>query len=111
MEGVGMYVDFLAQALEGWSDERPREELIEYVVACRADMLFLRHSDQVCAFAALASEIAYDRALMTLCAAEGIEVVATRFAHPSSERRRLEQELAARGIELVSIGRQEAGPW
>jgi hypothetical protein len=52
----------------------------------------------------LATNIEYDLALLGLCAARGIEGHPRRFDRPGEERRRLEEELAKRGIDLEELG-------
>jgi hypothetical protein len=53
------------------------------------------------AYATLAKEIAYDRALIKLSAAFNIDAKAADFVHPGVERGRLERELAARDVNLA----------
>jgi hypothetical protein len=50
--------------------------------------------------ASLAAEITYDRALIHLAAAHGIDVAPRNFCHPAIERERLEIELTRLGIDL-----------
>jgi len=51
---------------------------------------------------ALATEVAYDCALINLAAERGIDVSPHQFAHPRIARECLEGELAAYGIDLGS---------
>ena len=51
----------------------------------------------------LAREIGYDVALIELATQVGVETDPSRFEQPARERARLEQEFAARGIDLDTI--------
>jgi hypothetical protein len=50
----------------------------------------------------LANEVAYDRALIRLCVAIGIETNPDLFSYPRAERERLEQNLADAGLAIGS---------
>ena len=58
-------------------------------------------SEPISVYAAIAAEVAYDSALVQVCGKYGIETEPARFASPTTERQRLERELALRGIDLV----------
>ena len=81
--------------------------LIDDSLARRAEMLGVHHSAS--ASLALAAEVAYDRALISLCAERDINVVTSEFAHPRAERARLEGELARAGVDLSALARRGRG--
>ena len=56
----------------------------------------------------LALEIGYDVALIELAGTVGVQTDSTRFEQPERERERLEEELAALGIELDDSDDSEA---
>jgi hypothetical protein len=96
-----MYADLLASALADWVGLNGRE-LENYARACRDTVErpgaygAVRHSDL------LVAEVAYDRALVRLCEVRGIEVHASWFVEPAAARRRLEIDLAAAGLDLMT---------
>jgi hypothetical protein len=83
MERMTMYVDILSSALEGWVNELTGSALIDDSLGRRLQMLGIHHGAS--AFQALAAEVAYDRALISLCAEHRIEVVTSDFAHPQAD--------------------------
>ena len=96
---MSMYVEILSQAMAG--EEEPaqsRASLLDATCECRQQMLETRRRVDGTPEHRLAHEVAYDRALLRLCAALGIETVLGRFNRPLEERDRLEHELATRGI-------------
>jgi hypothetical protein len=101
-----MYVELLTTSLD--SDRASTisgDGLFETAIACRNRMLGSRVQTGNCGSAQrLAYEIAYDRALINLSAASGIDVGPERFAHPPEERTRLEQALAEEGVYLSAAG-------
>jgi hypothetical protein len=100
-----MYVDLLSAAMAGEEDEvTTPESLLSDAIACRARMLNVRGSNGLSAHGKLAQEVEYDRALINLCAASGVETDPVRFADPQGERARLELELATIGHELAGTG-------
>ncbi len=101
-----MYVALLLTALDDWNEDLSDDALIEYVLACREEMLGALPRRGEGTYSALASEIAYDRALIKLCEAHDLEVVAANFAHPKEERAHLEFELGAAGYDLNSLARR-----
>jgi hypothetical protein len=103
-----MYVDILSSALGSWVDELTDSSLVEYTLTCRAEMLGAGPHRGDTAYSSLAVEIAYDRALIKLCEAHDVPVMATSFAHPREERARLEHELASAGIDLAALARRNA---
>jgi hypothetical protein len=97
-----MYVDLLSAALAGESGESPTTEgLFAAASICRARMLDDRRGSGRSAEGQLASEVDYDRCLIHLCAALGIEARPGYFARPAQERARLEQALAVAGESLT----------
>jgi hypothetical protein len=94
-----MYADILSSVINDWVDELSGETLIDFAQVCRAQML---ESARDTAIVALAAELSYDRALLKVCEAHGIGTSPHRFSRPREERSRLERELKAVGIDLVS---------
>ncbi len=86
MEGMNMYVDILSSALEGWVNERTGSALIDDSLVLRVEMLDHRHHWSAPVHEALAAEVAYDRALISLCAEHDVTVDISDFAHPQAER-------------------------
>jgi hypothetical protein len=101
-----MYVALLFSALEDWDEDLSDDALVEYVLACRVEMLSALPRRGESTYSALACEIAYDRALIKLCEAHDLEVVAANFAHPKEERAHLEHELGAAGFDLKTLARR-----
>jgi hypothetical protein len=97
-----MYVQILGQALEVWSDDLTGDDLVEFVVARRAALPARDLGAGSWSAVSLATEVAYDCALINLAAEWGIDVSPRNFAHPRIARECLEGELAARGIDLES---------
>ena len=95
-----MYSHILSSALVDWVDELTGQALFEYAVVCRNEMLRPSVPQRESALATLAAEVAYDRALLKLCEANGIDVVDLNFLHPKEERNRLEAALANMGVDL-----------
>jgi hypothetical protein len=99
-----MYVDVLSSALEAWSHDLGGDMLVNYVLGCRAQMLTVGPVRDV--QEALAAEVAYDRALIQLCADVGIAATPAGFDQPQAERTRLERTLASEvDIDLVALSR------
>ena len=104
-----MYAHLLSSVLDDWVDELAGDALVDYALACRAATLVSRPrcsgsrmDESACI--ALSAEIAYDRALIKLCAANDIEVSPEGFSRPAAERGRLEYQLATRGIGPFDMG-------
>ncbi len=95
-----MYVDILSSALDEWVTDLVGPELIEYALLCREELWAVSPPRAGSAYAALAAEIAYDRALIALCTERGIDAHATSFSYPTSERRRIEAVLRHYGVDL-----------
>jgi hypothetical protein len=103
-----MYVDILSSALDEWVEELSGDALVEYALTCREEMLRAGPHIGDSAYASLASEIAYDRALITLCIANGISAAATSFTFPHAERLRVEAALANVGFDLAALSRRHS---
>jgi hypothetical protein len=99
-----MYVDILSAALAGeHGGPTTSEGLFSAAILCRTRMLDSRRRRRGSAESQLAYEVDYDRALINLCTALGIDTQPGRFAQPAEERSRLEQALAAAGEDLAAI--------
>jgi hypothetical protein len=96
-----MYVDLLSAALAGESGVATTTEgLLAAAVICRDRMLNDRRGRGRSGEGQLASEVNYDRSLIHICTALGIDARAEHFAQPAHERARLEQALATAGESL-----------
>jgi hypothetical protein len=101
MGHVSMYRELLSTAVA--HEEAPVAPVgsgLEVAIECRARMLGHRGRMNGSAQQRLATEVAYDRALVNLCAASGIDVDMRRFDHPEQARERLEGALTDMGIDL-----------
>jgi hypothetical protein len=103
---MSMYVELLTSALDEPLVPLDGDALVDQVLTCRAELLALGSHHGKSAYAALAVEVAYDRALLQLAAASGIAAASARFMHPKEERQRLERELAAAGVDLVALAQR-----
>lgn len=97
-----MYVEILSGAIDSWDTKLSGEDLLDYVLSCRAALPAQELGAGVWSETILVAEVAYDRALITLAAEYGIDVTPTHFAHPKIERERLELALVQRGLDLAS---------
>jgi hypothetical protein len=104
-----MYIDLLTNSLDDWIADPSEEELIDHVLACRFEMLIAVPHYEENVYSALASEIAYDRALIKLSEAHGIEASARLFVRPAEERRRLEHALADNDVDLMDLAQRRQG--
>jgi hypothetical protein len=100
---VSKYVDVLSEAFDGRTIELTDEGLVGYVLACRAALPSRELGGGGPAHESPAAEVAYDRALISLAAANGIAASAEDFCHPRRERHRLEATLADGGIDLAAL--------
>ena len=105
-----MYTQILTSAPRGPLENLQGEALLCYTLDCQSEMLASGPITRATAMSALAMEVAYDCALLKLCAANGIDTVATDFSHPANDRRRLEAALKEAGIDLTSLAWQWKGP-
>jgi hypothetical protein len=107
---MSMYAELLTNAQRGKVEELHGAALMVYTLDRRAEMLAASGPIRdATAFSVLAVEVAYDCALLNLCAESGVEVIAANFSHPTDDRHRLETELKAAGIDLVSLARRRKG--
>jgi len=103
--GESMYVKLLSDSLEDWTEELSPEELVDYALACRREIPETPSVQRDTVYGLLGAEVAYDRVLIKLCAAMNFECVVVNFAFPKQERRRVEAELAVRGVDLAVLSR------
>ena len=102
-----MYAHILSSALDDWVEQLTGEALVEYALVCRTETLAC-HGGTV-ALIALSAQVAYDRALVKLAEAHGINVKAITFLHPREDRAFLEASLATAGLDLVAKARLRDG--
>ena len=96
-----MYADLLTRALGKGEEGRRSDDLLRAdLVHSRARLQAIEGERRTPVAEALARELAYDGALIRLCASLDIPTSPASFAHPLRERARLERELAARGVDL-----------
>ncbi len=96
-----MYVELLSALLADGETRPVRDDSpLDMALDCRGRMLERRGRPGGSIQHELADEVAYDRALVNLCAASGVDADPTRFSHPLRERARLENALAERGVDL-----------
>jgi hypothetical protein len=100
---MSMYVEVLSGALDSWTADLGDDELLEYVLACLLALPAPADRAGRAADATLATEVAYDCALIKLAATYDIEVETDRYLQPVTERHRLESALAERGIDLRAL--------
>ncbi len=98
-----MYVEVLSGALESWVADLDEDDLLDYVLACLLALLSPADAVGRAADAALAAEVAYDRSLIKLAMAYGIDVETGRYLQPAVERQRLERALAGKGVDLRAL--------
>ena len=98
-----MYSELLSDlCLSTDPDEIPpsKEELVADLQQCRLRLRRRAAVHKHVVAEDLACELDHDRILLSLCAALSIEHDPARFVNPISERRRLEEMLRRRGIEI-----------
>jgi hypothetical protein len=104
-----MYVDVLSAAMDAWKVDLTGDALLDYVVSCREQLLRGGARQGRPANDSLAVEVTYDRALIRLCDDVGVVTSVADFAHPRSERSRVEDRLSGQaGIDLPSLCRDRA---
>jgi hypothetical protein len=106
---MSMYADLLLQARERLCEDLDGDALVWHAIKCRSAMLTSGPVTRGTAISALAMEVAYDCALLELCATEDIGAFATDFSRPAQARRRFETELKRAGIDLTSVGPRRNG--
>jgi hypothetical protein len=98
---MSMYVELLSAVLaDGEAQPVRSDSPLDVAVECRHRMLDRKGRPGGSIEHELADEVAYDRALVNLCAASGIDVDPRRFSHPRRERARLESALVERGVDF-----------
>jgi hypothetical protein len=102
---MSMYVNLLSSALDGRLEELSGAALVHYALDCRAAMLASEPHHGASAYTALAAEVAYDRALLKLCAAHDLVVHPTEFSHPKRARDHLERQLATCNVDLAVLAK------
>lgn len=105
-----MYSYLLSSVNGDMSEDLAGEALVDYALVCRTATLDRGPHPGQSVYSSLATEVAYDRALISLCRANGVEVIESRFSHPSEERDRLERALATAGIDLAALTRTRHDP-
>jgi hypothetical protein len=103
---MSMYTDLLVSAQDYLRADLDGDALVAYAIECRTDLLTVGPVTRSTAMAALAVEVAYDSALLRLCAVKDIGALPTDFSHPARGRRRFELELQRVGIDLTSAARR-----
>jgi hypothetical protein len=106
---MSMYAELLLSAQDGLREDLQGEALLCYVLDRRTELLASRPVTRASAISALAVEVAYDCALIRLCALKGIQALPADFSHPARDRSRLERELQRVGIDLSSLTRRWRG--
>ena len=112
---MSMYSELLAMSLSqedetseaaASSEKRLLQELAECRDRLRADQA-IAPSRRPDAPSRVATELRYDRALISLCRLHEIACEAARFTCPPKERRRLEEALAAAGVDVRVVRRHD----
>ena len=88
-----MYDELLLQAQGSVLRDLDGDALLWYTIERRSEMLASGPLARTSAIAALAVEIAYDCALLKLCATEDIGASPADFSRPTEGRRRFESEI------------------
>jgi hypothetical protein len=105
-----MYTHLLLSVHGDMVEDLAGQALVGYAVVCRTATLDCgRHPGQS-AYSALAADVTYDRALIRLCRANGVEAIESSFSHPREERDRLERALTTAGIDLAALARMREDP-
>jgi hypothetical protein len=104
---MSMYTDLLVSAQGYLRADLDGDALVAYAIECRSELLTFGPVTRATAMAALAVEVAYDSALLRLCAVKDIGALAKDFSHPAQGRRRFERELQRVGIDLASATRSQ----
>ena len=105
-----MYADLLSRAQGSLREDLDGEALLCYALDCRSEILASGPITRGTAISALAVEVAYDCALLKLCATEDIGALPRDFSYPPQGRHRFELELKSVGIDLTSLARRWKGP-
>jgi hypothetical protein len=106
---MSMYSEILAKALEDELESedatsaRPMSEVRELFKSVNERRARVLETTDLAPEDRVACEIAYDVAIMKLCAAVGIEVTPDQFSFPTSERAHLERQLAEAGMPACPV--------
>ena len=95
---MAMYADLVSRALLDGDQESDRAALIQ--TALMARLAITTERAEVTVPGTLADQISYDRSLIRLCLACGINTEPSRFEQPAIERGRLETVLSSIGVDL-----------
>jgi hypothetical protein len=106
---MSMYAELLIRAQGSLRDDLGGDALLCYTLDCRSELLASGPVTRATAISALAVEVAYDCALLKLCATEDIGAFPTDFSYPAEGRRRFELALKGVGIDLTSLARRWKG--
>ncbi len=98
---MAIYADLLSMALLDGGQESDIAVLIQ--IALMARLAIMTEGADVTVPGALADQISYDRSLIRLCLACGIDTEPSRFEQPAIERGRLENVLSSFGVGFGSI--------
>jgi len=95
-----MYSYLLSRALDDWDDSVVGEKLIRHA---RESRRLMESATKVAddPLISLATEIAYDRALVKLSEEHGIETGPEQFLNPRAVRAELEDALRQRGVHVT----------
>lgn len=98
---MAMYADLLSMALLDGDQDSDIAVLLQIVRLARLTITTKRADATVPEV--LAVQICYDRSLIRLCLACGIDTEPSRFEQPAIERDRLEQVLSSFGVDIGSV--------
>jgi hypothetical protein len=103
---LSIYAQLVSRALDGdASRARTAGEAFAELVRCRTRLEegIVGRTAPGWASAAVADQLAYDVALISLARRHDIECSPLRFEHPRQERHRLERGLASRGVRFADF--------
>ena len=95
---MAIYADLVSRALLDGDQESDIAVLIQ--TALMARLAITTERAEVTVPGTLADQISYDRSLIRLCLAFGIDTEPTRFEQPAIERGRLENVLSSIGVDF-----------
>ena len=98
---MAIYADLVSRALLDGDQESNLAVLIQSAFMAR--LAIMTERDEVTVPGTLADQISYDRSLIRLCLACGIDTESSRFEQPASECGRLENVLSSFGVGFGSI--------
>jgi hypothetical protein len=104
---MAMYAQLIGAALERVEpgETRTAGEVLSELIRCRSQLEPSRSGDRSLSWVpeAVANQLAYDVALVELARCHGIDCDPLAFDQPPAERSRLENALAARGVQVVEL--------